>query len=274
MNYHANYSRLSRTMLKHFRDSRRLFEAYYVTQTLDHPPPSKAMKLGTLVHAMLLEPHTLTDKLLVIPKDLLASNGAESTKAAKDFRKQHEAAGVTVCKTEDELINVRCMVASALELLGPFMNSQTLVEHVIEWTDLPTGLECRLKADIITELPDMVLAFDLKSSDDVTPSTWAHRARGTELWLQERHYSAGLKEQFLKPVRFLFGVVESKGTNRAAMFELEDDEHRDNAYDQTLAAVAECKRTDNWAEPWERIINRVSMRQWDYQCDSITKVTT
>lgn len=54
--YHADTGAFSASALEDFRDSRRLFEARYITKTLPPKAATPAMELGTCVHLRILEP--------------------------------------------------------------------------------------------------------------------------------------------------------------------------------------------------------------------------
>jgi hypothetical protein len=63
--------------------------------------PSKALNMGTAAHLILLEEHEVAKRIAVIPLDMLASNGAASTKAAKEFIAARQMAGQTVLKPSE-----------------------------------------------------------------------------------------------------------------------------------------------------------------------------
>ena len=65
--YHADYSRVSNSMLSVFRQSRRRYFQRFVEQSMPAPEPTAAMQLGSLVHTLLLEPDDAA-KLVVAPK--------------------------------------------------------------------------------------------------------------------------------------------------------------------------------------------------------------
>lgn len=272
MNYHDDYEHLSRTMIARFRkEGRRAFEAMYVTATLEPTPPTKPMKLGSLVHAICEDADAVDGLIKIIPPELLGAHGgkqnvAENTKAAKDFREDNEAKGFYVCKTEDEYDNAIAMAASVADILRELVTSTSVAEKEIRWTDIPTGIKCRCKPDLLTITRHKVLAFDIKTCTDASPSKWQWRAKDAELWLQELHYSAGIASEYDLPVDFYFVVVEDKGVNRAGMYQLDIPDSCKDEYDRTLKTIDRCRRTGNWSEPWERKINRIKL--WDKDCIS------
>ena len=64
--YHALAS-VSHSSLECFRRSKRTYRAKYIDKTLVHEQ-TPAMQLGSLVHAMVLEPHKVSDLYVVPPK--------------------------------------------------------------------------------------------------------------------------------------------------------------------------------------------------------------
>src|SRR5690606_2321065 len=82
--YHADHSRVSNSMLNVFLDpdgGRRKYEAYYVTHACE-PPTFEAADLGTLVHAMVLEPDTVKSVAAIIPEECLTAAGAINSRGA------------------------------------------------------------------------------------------------------------------------------------------------------------------------------------------------
>jgi hypothetical protein len=100
------------------------------------------MRKGTATHTALLEPHRFDRIVVTFPPELLASNGAVSTKAAKDFRAEHEAAGRVVMK-EADAAKVRAMADSVRRVCSDWFELESMRERSIYWTDEATGLRAR-----------------------------------------------------------------------------------------------------------------------------------
>ncbi|MEM8626043.1 MAG: PD-(D/E)XK nuclease-like domain-containing protein [Pseudomonadota bacterium] len=76
-------------------------------------PPKAAFDIGRAAHIMALEPGRVANTIAVYPDEVLASNGAVSTKAAKEFEAKARAEGRTPIKPGDwQMLNE---MRSALE---------------------------------------------------------------------------------------------------------------------------------------------------------------
>lgn len=135
-------------------------------QNMDHRIEKPAFDRGHAVHAKVLG--TGLD-VVGIPVDLLASNGAASTTAAKAFIAEARAAGKVPVKADvmaqvdaiAEAVLANPKAAALLELPGR-------VEVSMFADDPETGVALRGRIDRLTDLPDGRLAnVDLKSTSDV-----------------------------------------------------------------------------------------------------------
>lgn len=138
----------------------------------DHPrPATKALDLGSAAHAEVLG----AGGYAVIPEDVLASNGAASTGAAKAFIADARAKGLTPIKPA-EAQQVRDMAAAiranpeAVRLLGPGRPEVAML-----WTDAESGVQLRCKVDWLPDDPSTLV--DYKTAVSAAPS-----------WFQ-RHYT-------------------------------------------------------------------------------------
>jgi len=102
-NYHTDFSRLSNTMLKHFRDDKRKFCHWYIS--MDRGVPGMMGKtnvaIGQVVHQIMLEKVEAGEILAHYPQDCFKSNGTLNPKPAKEFRELMEGQGKIVVKDDD-----------------------------------------------------------------------------------------------------------------------------------------------------------------------------
>lgn len=261
--YHQDKSAWSKSMLMDFRERR---STCYARHILGTAPPDKAtrqMDLGDLAHAALLEPHRLKTDYVAIPKDLLASNGALSTKAAKDFKASNEAQGITVLKA-DEFSAVEQMVKSVRAKIGRWLDVPAKIEHALYWEDDLTGIRCKCRPDFLVVKPTSCVVLDVKTTADASPFEFQKRVEQHGYWLQDAHYSAGVKAVFGRDPLFLFVVVETVWPFQCAVYELSTPD-KANARDvrtQLLIDVGACQESGDWDDDWANQITTLNLRQW------------
>lgn len=266
-NYHE-HAAISRTALKCFRESRRLYHARHVLRLPEaQMKPTAAMKLGTMAHAELLEPGSLESQFAILEdfgwKDFL-------TKAARQWREEQEVAGKIVVKRAD-IADKIAIAKAATDVVADWFTADTLVECPLFWR--VDDLDFRCKPDWMVPTQHKILAFDFKTTDDPTPTGFARTIEVQELWLQQIHYQTGITARYDMPVDFYFVVVESKYPYRASIHRIEHDHRMHAEYQDTLRVLKECMDTGNWAEPWEPpLIHTVTLRDRAFVCDSM--VTT
>lgn len=226
--YHANRTHTSRGQLATYAESRRLYEAMYVTQTLAVDEDSDALTIGTATHAIALNDVRELSKIVEIPDDVLASNGARSGGNWHAWRAglavgRHPAdpdrPRKTLMKPEQIELARKC-AESIHAVIGPLLTmGRAYRELEIYWEDI---LPCRCKLDFAIENEDEVLVIDLKTAVDV--SKWGFRSavQRRRYWLQDAHYTAGAVRHFGgKPVRFLFAAVQKTPLWSTYLYELE-----------------------------------------------------
>ena len=259
--YFADHGAVSQSMLKTFMDRRRLYEAYFVTGVAQPPEPTDPMRKGTATHTAILEPDRFEALVKTYPRDILASNGAVSTKEAKAFRDEHQAAGRVVLK-ESEAAQVRAMAESVRKVLGKWLDYPGRKEQAVYWTDSITSLPCKLRLDWLIERQTAIL-FDLKTSADASPPKFRNRCEDGGYWLQASHYVDGIKAALgVEAVEFYFVVVETDYPHACALYSIDHASlsAANVARRRLLNDLASCLATGDFAEPWEAQVTPLPLR--------------
>ena len=265
--YHRR-SEHSKGMLYDFHERPRIFEGRYITKTIPLKETTAGMGIGTLVHAALLEPHKLHELYAVVPEELLASNGALSTKAAKDFVATARGRGQIPLKA-DQFQVVAAMAQSVNAACGSWLGKAALIEQTITWTHPATGLACRCKPDWIRPTKNGTsIAFDLKTTADISAHGFRGSVENFGYWLQDAHYSEGIEAATGKPVdAFYFVAVESEAPYACRVFQLDSESRAaaKEAREDLLANLAECYRTGEFRDSFEGVVTPISVRPFAYQ---------
>ena len=80
--YHADFSRVSKTMLNDYIESPLDYYCYYVARSLEKPK-FKATTVGSIVHDVLLEGHNLAETVAIYPDSLMNKSGGLVTSKSK-----------------------------------------------------------------------------------------------------------------------------------------------------------------------------------------------
>jgi exodeoxyribonuclease VIII len=266
--YFADLSAWSQSMLKTFLERRRLAQAYYVLQTEPEPPDTDPMRKGTATHTALLEPDRFADLVLTFPRSLLARNGAVSTDAAKAFREEHEAAGRVVLKA-DQFAAVKAMAESVRRVCGKWLELPGRKEQALYWTDGPTELPLKARLDwIIGRRPPII--FDLKTTTDASPVKFRKRIEDGRYWLQVAQYTAAVESMTGEQPEFYFIAVESTFPFACAIHTLDRASlvAAQLARRRVLNDLAGCLASGDFAEPWERDVSCLALRDFCFDPNS------
>lgn len=267
--YFADHSAVSQSMLKVFARRRRLFEAYYVKHLLPEPPNTDPMRKGTAVHAALLEPEKFNDLLVTFPASMLDSRGAVSTKEAKAFRAEQEAAGRVVLK-EADAAKVRAMAEAVRRVCGRWLDLPAIKERAIYWDDSLTGMRLKMRLDWLIRRGNAAIVFDLKTTADASPAAFRKRIEQNGYWLQDAHYREGIKEETgAEAVEFYFIAVEDDEPHACALYSL-DRGSRGNAAIRRRGLLNElraCLQTGDFAESWESEITELPLREFCFSSE-------
>lgn len=262
--YFADHSAISQSMLKVFANRRRLYEAYYVNHSLPEPPNTDPMRKGTAVHAALLEPAKFDDMLVTFPPSMLDSRGAVSTKEAKAFRAENEAAGKVVLK-ESDAAKVRAMAESVRRVCGRWLDLPAIKERAIYWDDALTGLRLKMRLDWLIRRGNTAIVFDLKTTADASPAAFRKRIEQNGYWMQDAHYREGIKQETgAEAVEFYFIAVEDDAPHACALYSLDRGARASATLRRRslLNELAACLQTGDFAEDWESEITQLPLRDF------------
>jgi exodeoxyribonuclease VIII len=203
---------------------------------------SAAFDVGKAVHAAVLG---VGAEAVAYPEDVLASNGAASTKAAKEWADSVRFEGKIPMKAADmrpitgmsEAVLKHPTARALFELPG---HREVSVFSEVD------GVKVRARFDVLTdETPQGVFGIDLKTtSESASADAFTKTVVKYGYFLQEQWY----RETLGQDIRFAFVVVESTAPYLVAVHEL-GLAYQDMG--KTLAKVArtvyaECEATNTW----------------------------
>jgi hypothetical protein len=252
--YHSR-TELSASMLKKFAESPRVFEANYITKTITSEP-SAAMRLGTAIHAAVLEPGSFERDYIVCP----AECSDKRTKAYKEWIAGNESKEVLSIEEAKRVIGCRD-AAKGNAMARAILDSATHIEKSFSYTDFLSGVPCRVRFDALAG--DVVV--DIKTVNDGSVAAFGNSVAGFGYHLQATHYIEGLRT--LDPSRnwrFVFITLETQQPFRCRVFEL-SEESQLFAEGQRMALLEDYSRrlkSGDWSEVGESEVTVLSLPNW------------
>lgn len=206
-----------------------------------HPRVSKSYDVGHAVHARVLGTGL---QAVPYPEELLASNGAASTKAAKDWAAEQRAAGFVPMKAVE--VHVIRKISDAV-LMDRDARAVLEAEHreTSVFSRSPEGVDVRARFDIY----DRTRAADLKTTTDASARGFLRHVveygyHVQESWYRDVHrFETGAELESFK-----FVVVETSGPYQVAVHELDTLFQRigTDLAKRARDIYAECTTTNTW----------------------------
>jgi hypothetical protein len=216
----------------------------------DHPePPKREFDLGTAVHSKVLGVGADT---VAIPDDLLASNGAASTAAAKAWIAEQREAGHTPVKSSvANQVNAMAEAVLAHPVARALFEQPGNSEVSVFATDPDTGVDTRARFDFLPDFTaDDPIAVDLKTSGKVaSPEEFARTVANHGYFIQQEWYLyawALATGDFTARMQFV--VVEADAPHLVGVYPLarEFAEIGRMKVRQALEIYAACAAADEW----------------------------
>lgn len=196
--YHADHSRISKSMLCEFADCPARFKYRY----LDDNPRNEtdSLRVGKAIHTLALEPELWRDEYIVLDVD-------KRTKAGKEAWAEAEASGKTILRqTQYEQVEGMANAIMSNPLALALLKSPGYVEATIHWDHKNVPMKCR---------PDFLrndgLIVDLKTCRSVKPSLFHKDAANYNYDLSVAITCAGYEALHGKPAdNYVFLCIESE----------------------------------------------------------------
>ena len=225
---------------------------------------SRNVQLGSLFHGMLLEGLEPD----VVPSEILASNGAMTTNAAKAFAKDHPnwikqdeyedlCYAIDRCRMDDE-------IAAYLETKGE-------AELSLFWDDEQSGLQCRGRLDRLCEFSDGLHILDVKFSGGCDERWVSKQLLAMNYYRQAAFYMTGVEKCIAKPKAFTFLFVRSVAPFDAALWQMNENDldmgarHNRVAMDDLVDRITR----NHWHGPNFNQINQIALPNWAYEQDAL-----
>lgn len=227
----------------------------------EHPDDAtKKMNLGSLLHAMVLEPHTVKDRFAFAPT---VDGRTKEGKAAKaEFEKT--AAGKIIVSEQDKIdasnmaaaILTWCIDPANIEpaslITAPGSDAVTEAAMVWRETEWAQDHPCKGRLDRVcptgTEYIDGPVILDIKTTTDASPAGFERAVANFRYDIQAAWYMRGYQVIAGRKPRFIFLFVESEAPHNVAAYELNPESIEVGAHDarRLLGYVERATASGDW----------------------------
>lgn len=214
--YHASPG-VSSSELKNYHKAPKIYNAYKSGELTFNTTPS--MLLGTVVHALVLEPHTVASEIAVREKVDGRTNAGKAYKA--EFEAENEGKIIIDREDFDTAQRVRDAILDHPEVKVLFSEGEAELSgyYLDENDDLDTGTFqlCRYRPDWRTDL----FIADVKTCTDASPVGFMHQINNLGYHISAAHYIHG--DRILKGTdhrQFIFIAAETAPPYLVAVYVL------------------------------------------------------
>jgi exodeoxyribonuclease VIII len=254
--YHLDREFISASGLKAIAKSPRHYWHRYLNPNYI-AEDSPAMAFGNLVHTLILEPATFTQRYAIAPECDRRTKEGKQTYA--DF--EANSIGKEVVSNADYLL-AWLMVAEA--------KSNPIVSDLLEFSIMEKvytfdvfGTPCKMRADAINDLDSCII--DIKTCKDASPAAFGRDAYNLGYLLQAAFYLDGYYlATGINLKRFIFVAMEKSAPFITAVYELtaEQIEIGRQQYLAALQTFKNCKETGNFMEAYGNEIQPLQLPNW------------
>ena len=261
--YHGSHG-LSRSALCEFKKSPWHYWHKYLSHDTVYQEPTPAMKMGELVHTLVLEPQHFYERFAVkpmlgeVPKcGLLKDLGREEFDHQKAVREQ--------AQIDNEAIMTKFYIESVgkdLIAFDVFHEARVLadavlrndvaqalftgmrVEQSIYFTHKPTGLQCKVRPDAWAG----GVVTDLKTCKDASYRAFQSSAYSGGYFIQAAMIKAALESLGIQMQKFIFYCVEKAHPYPCVYYTLDDEalERGENDFNNLMYNIAHCMDNNTW----------------------------
>jgi hypothetical protein len=242
--YYAN-PRMSNSKANILEDSPELFDAYFVSKTLQQEVTPEMM-FGSLLHTFVLEPHLIATRYVTVPEcDRRTKVGKEiwaNFCQERGDRIPVDLGHLALCEQIKQAIDKNSGVSRLLNLPGNQIEREFFFQR--------SAVDCKAKMDVVNL--DSGVIIDLKTSSDPSPRGFSRSVVDYGYHRQAAMYLDAVKQQTGVECRMVFIVVNKKAPFVAAIYEL-SSELVDIGRMQLDGLLEEYKRrsaTGNWVSDW------------------------
>lgn len=233
------------------------FAAAHVHQTLPKRD-KKEFTFGSAVHLALLKPNEFREKVITVPRELLASNGARSTKDAKEF----------MAANSDKIILTDGEMDACHQCLASLLAHDQVIQIMAMESTIETPISAEIDGRTWKGIPDIVtkrkFVIDLKTTGFISEKKFTWQVRDLGYHLQAAWYLELCRIYYGRDYdTFVFVAIETDPPYRCRCYYLDDDLVNEGAYEITRLLDEYDRRlaANDWLEDCDRGLIRIGGRR-------------
>lgn len=168
-------------------------------------PPKKPSEIGLLVHAIVLEPETVTEMFVAGPEGDWRSNAKKD-----EIKRLKEDWPNAIVMKPDVMTQAAQMAKMVLKRAGHLIESLAETEVVFTWDKY----KCRV--DGITHHEDLI---ELKTFGDARKHKWLQQVRNMGYHYQLAHHDQGMRAHEMEDIDWYHIVVETNPPYEVQVFD-------------------------------------------------------
>lgn len=205
---------------------------------------SQALIFGQAAHKCILEPDTFDDEFAIMPIGI-----DRRTKEGKAKYAELAEGERTVISAEDYLriLDMRHSLLKDPDIRELLENAKA-TEQAYVWTDAETGIRCKVKADMITELDGQPIILDYKTTASCADGAFERSCRKYGYDFQSGMYTEGVNISTLEAHGFVFLAQEKEPPYAPRLYWCDEGfvEKGKRTFHRLLRQLKECQTTDTW----------------------------
>lgn len=228
-----------------------------------------AMRLGSAVHMLALEPERFDSEYLVTQGPINPTTkkpyGRDTNKFADWFHSLAIEPNRKVLIEEDfsESLKIAKAFQGHDEILRIMASDcEKIYERGFELSYVAPGKDpIRLKCKPDCVIPSEGLIIDLKTTSDPNPDSWKWSAEDYGYHRQAAIYIEAMQGFYGRTFSFIFGVVRSKAPYEVGVYEL-DEPSIERGWSEVVALIEEYrlrKQSGDWRADWQIGVKSVSV---------------
>lgn len=212
---------------------------------VDHPqPPTPALLFGTAAHKYILETDLFWKEYALAPEVDRRTKAGKATWA--EFLETLEDKSAITPTDYETILQMNEAIEASPEAVALLKTGRH--EVPITWKDPSTGIECKIRPDVLTEYKGKKYIVDYKTTTSCEPGAFERSCRIYGYKLQAGMYSAGVFADTMDDYGFAF-VAQEKNPPYAVRVYFCDPgfaEEGEYLFHELLEKYADCCRSDSW----------------------------
>jgi hypothetical protein len=216
--------------------------------------PTDAMIIGSYTHSLILEPDKMSDYVIAPEGMNFSKKEGIQFKADNSDKQIIKYADHLTAKIMRDIVWNNSMCKTIL--------SGGVAESSIFWKDEDSGVDCRIRPDIINH--DLQLIIDLKTTIDASPEVFTKQSWNMDYHLQASFYQKGVYSESGMWYDWLFIAVEKDNPFLQPVLYKPDTtllKYADGVICEQLPKFAECQRLDRW-DGYPESIQTLTIPAW------------